>query len=253
MDVHPIATAGFGASAGPYDRGRPGYPSAAIRWLTDRVGLRPGIAVVDLAAGTGKLSHSLAATGVQVIAVEPLEAMRAAIGSGIRALEGTAEAIPLEQASADVVTVGQAFHWFDGDAALAEIHRVLCPGGSLALLWNVRRMEDPIHAAIEELIEPHCDSVPRHRTVSWRDAFERTRLFGPLEEVEFSHDQRVDAEGLAAHVGSISAIGALPDSERRQVLERARSLAGRGDVILRYRCEVQVADRVGGQSPQKLS
>jgi SAM-dependent methyltransferase len=241
MAIHPIATAGFGSSADFYERGRPGYPSAAIRWLTRRVGLRPGITVVDLAAGTGKLSHSLAGTGAQVIAVEPLEAMREAIRSGIRALEGTAEAIPLAGASADVVTVGQAFHWFDGDLALAEIHRVLRPGASLGLLWNVRCLEDPIHAAIEELIEPHCDRVPRHRTASWRVAFEHTSLFGPLEEGEFPHEQRLDAEGLAAQVGSISAIAALPERERTLMLERTRALAAHGEVTLPYRCQVQVA------------
>jgi ubiquinone/menaquinone biosynthesis C-methylase UbiE len=242
--VHPIAAAGFGSAASVYDRGRPGYPSAAIQWLTRRVGMRPGVTVIDLAAGTGKLSHSLAGTGAQVIAVEPLEPMRRAIGPGIRAIEGTAEAIPLARASADAVTVGQAFHWFDGDAALAEIHRILRPGGSLALLWNVRRMEDPIHAAIEELIAPHCGGVPRHQTRKWRDALERTCLFGPLEEAEFRNEQRLDAQGLAARVGSTSVIGALPEREREQVLDRARSLAGSGGVALRYRCEIQIADRL---------
>jgi SAM-dependent methyltransferase len=243
MDVHPIATAGFGSSAHLYDMGRPGYPSAAIRWLSRRAGLRPGTRVVDLAAGTGKLSHALTATGAEVVAVEPLEAMRRAIPSGIRAVEGTAEAIPLAPASVDAVTVGQAFHWFNGSAALAEIHRILRPGGALALLWNVRRMEDPIHAAIEELIAPYCDAVPRHRTTKWREAFERTSLFAPLDEADFPNEQRLDAEGLAARVGSISAIGALPERERGQVLDRVRSLAASGEVTLRYRCQVQVADR----------
>jgi SAM-dependent methyltransferase len=243
MDVHPTAAAGFGSSVDAYDRGRPGYARAAIQWLTPRLGLGPGMTILDLAAGTGKLSRPLAATGAEVIAVEPLAAMRGAIAPGIQAIAGTAEAIPLGRASADAATVGQAFHWFDGDAALAEIHRVLRPGGSLALLWNVRRMEDPIHSAIEELIAPHCGGVPRHRDRNWRDALGRTSLFGPLEEVEFPHEQRLDSEGLADQVGSISAIAALPERERRQVLDRARSLAGRGDVTLRYSCQVQVADR----------
>jgi SAM-dependent methyltransferase len=243
MDVHPTAAAGFGSSVDAYDRGRPGYPSAAIQWLTRRLELGPRMTILDLAAGTGKLSRALVATGAEVIAVEPLEAMRGAIGSEIQAIEGTAEGIPLGSASADAATVGQAFHWFDGDAALAEIHRVLRPGGSLALLWNVRRMEEPVHAAIEELIEPYCDSVPRHRDGTWREAFGRTRLFGQLEEVEFEHEQRLDPEGLASQVGSISAIAALPENERRQVLDRARYIAGRGDATLRYRCQVNVADR----------
>jgi SAM-dependent methyltransferase len=244
MDLHPIAAAGFGAAADAYERGRPGYPSAAIDWLARRVGLKPGATVVDLAAGTGKLSRALAVTGARVIAIEPVEAMRRAIGPGIEAIEATAEAVPLPDGSTEVVTVGQAFHWFDGDAALAEIHRILSPGGSLALLWNARRLEDPIQAAIEELIKPYCGEVPRHRTAPWREAFVRTDLFGPLEEIGFPHEQLLDAEGLAARVGSISGIAALSDDPRAQVLGRVRALAKGGRVKLRYVCEVQVADRV---------
>jgi SAM-dependent methyltransferase len=252
MDVHPIAAAGFGSAVEAYERGRPEYPKTAIQWLARRVGLKPGVTVVDLAAGTGKLSRPLAATGARVIAVEPLEAMRAAIGPAVEAVAGTAEAVPLTDGSAEVVTVGQAFHWFDGDAALAEIHRILRPGGSLALVWNVRRPEEPIHAAIEELIAPHCDDVPRHRTVAWRDAFARSDLFGPLEEMRFSHEQQLDAEGLAAQVGSISAIAALSKEERAELLGRVRALAGNGPVKLRYICEVQVAERCEpGQSPAR--
>jgi SAM-dependent methyltransferase len=243
MRIHPIAAAGFGSSADAYERGRPGYPSPAVEWLGRRLRLRAGVTVVDLAAGTGKLSRPLAATGARVIAIEPLEAMRRAVGPGIEALEGTAEALPLPEESADVVTVGQAFHWFDGEAALAEISRVLRPRGSLALLWNVRRMEDPIHAQIEELIKPHCEHVPRHGRGTWREAFARTELFGPLEEVHFEHEQLLDAEELAARIGSTSAIAALATDQRAQVLEGVRALAGTDRVKLRYRCEVQVTER----------
>jgi hypothetical protein len=109
MDVHPIAAAGFGSSADAYERGRPEYPSAAIRSLARRVGLRPGVTVVDLAAGTGKLSRPLAATGARVTAIEPVEAMRRAIGPGVETVEGTAEASRLPDGSADVVTVGLLF------------------------------------------------------------------------------------------------------------------------------------------------
>jgi SAM-dependent methyltransferase len=242
MSVHPVASAGFGSEAEAYERGRPDYPSAALRWLGERLGLGRGVVVVDLAAGTGKLSRPLAATGTRVIAVEPVAAMRRLIDPGIEAVEGTAEAIPLADGSADVVTVGQAFHWFDGEAALAEIHRVLRPGGLLALLWNVRRMEDPIHLAIEALIKPYCDHVPRHRSGAWRRAFEDASRFGPFQEVSFPHEQLLDAEGLAARIGSTSAIAALPDAERRPILDRARGLATDGQVKLRYTCEIQVAE-----------
>src|SRR5690349_24104856 len=129
MSIHRAASTGFALSAAAYERGRPGYPPAALAWLSERLRLGSGRAVVDLAAGTGKLTRPLADTGAEVVAVEPVAEMRARIGpAAARAHDGTAEAMPLPDASADAVTVGQAFHWFDGPVALAEIHRVLRPG-----------------------------------------------------------------------------------------------------------------------------
>ena len=158
--VHPSAATGFARSVEAYERARPEYPPAAIAWLARELDLRPGRIVVDLAAGSGKLTRPLAALGCEVVAVEPVAEMRAAIGPTARALEGTAEAIPLPDDSADAVTVGQAFHWFDGPKALAEIERVLRPGGALALVWNRRPVESSeLHAQISALIAP----VPRRR------------------------------------------------------------------------------------------
>jgi ubiquinone/menaquinone biosynthesis C-methylase UbiE len=132
--VHEAAARGFARSADAYDRARPDYPAPAIAWLRERLDLHPGRTVVDLAAGTGKLTRPLAATGATVVAIEPVAEMRARIGPAAeRALDGTAEAMPLPDGSADAVTVGQAFHWFDGPAALAEIHRVLRPAARLVI------------------------------------------------------------------------------------------------------------------------
>jgi SAM-dependent methyltransferase len=242
--VHPVASAGFGSAADAYERGRPGYPAAALEWLGERLGIRPGATVVDLAAGTGKLARSLMATGARIVAIEPVEAMRAAIGPGVEALDGTADAMPLPDAAADAVTVAQAFHWFAGEPALREIHRVLRPGGRLALLWNARRMEDPIHGAIEELFAPHYEGVPRHRTGAWRDAFADQDLFGPFEEAGFANEQELDADELVARVGSTSVIAALPEDKRAELLARASALAGTGRVTLRYTCEIHVAARM---------
>jgi SAM-dependent methyltransferase len=248
MPIHPAAAEGFSRSAAAYERGRPEYPPAAIEWLRERLDLRPGRTVVDVAAGTGKLSRPLAATGAEVIAVEPVGAMREAIGPGVRVLEGTAESLPLPDESADAATVGQAFHWFDGDVALAELHRVLRPGGGLALVWNRRRVEDPVQAALEEILAPHRGIVPSHRRERWREAFERTRLFGPFEERRFPNEQVLDAEGLADRVGSISFIAALDDPARQGVLSAVRALAADGPVTLPYLGEVQICRRSPGSS-----
>ena len=146
----PRPRTGFARAADAYERGRPRYPSDAIEWLAGFLA-EP---VVDLAAGTGVLTRALAARGFEVVAVEPVAEMRALIGAGATVLDGTAEAIPLDDASAGAVTVAQAFHWFDVPRALAEIAPVLRPGGVLALLFNRRRMEDEIHRRIQELLAP---------------------------------------------------------------------------------------------------
>jgi ubiquinone/menaquinone biosynthesis C-methylase UbiE len=242
--VHDAAAVGFARSADAYDRARPEAPAEAIAWLAERMGLRSGRTVVDLAAGTGKLTRPLAATGAETIAIEPVAEMRARIGdAAARSLDGTAEAIPLPDASADAVTVAQAFHWFDGPAALAEIHRVLRPGGALALVWNRRPLEDPVHAAIERVIAPYRGDAPAHRSGAWRAAFDATTLFGPLEERTFAHSRPHDADALADRVGSTSFVAALSDGPQADVIAAVRALAADGPVDLPYVCEVLVCDR----------
>jgi SAM-dependent methyltransferase len=240
--IHRAAAEGFARSADAYERGRPEYPPEAISHFVDRLPARA--TVLDLAAGTGKLTRPLLATGLSVIPVEPVAEMRAALPRGTRALAGTAEAIPLADGAVDAVAVAQAFHWFDGDAALAEIHRVLRPRGVLALFWNRRVEDDPVNAAIEELVAPHRGAVPTHRGDAWRAAFDRTRSFGPLEEQVFENVLEQDAAGLEARVGSISFIATLEPSERAEVLERARALAGEGTVRVPYRTEVHISRRL---------
>ena len=240
--IHRAAAEGFARSADAYERGRPGYPAEAVSHFVDRLPARA--TVLDLAAGTGKLTRPLLAAGLSVIAVEPVAEMRAALPRDTRGLPGAAEAIPLADAAVDAVAVGQAFHWFDGDAALAEIHRVLRPAGLLALFWNRRLEEDPVNRAIEELVAPYRGGVPTHHGDAWRAAFERTDLFGALEERSFVHSQELDAAGLEARVGSISFIAALEPGERSRVLARARALAGDGDVSVPYRTDVEICARL---------
>jgi SAM-dependent methyltransferase len=240
--LHRAAAVGFARSADAYERGRPGYPAAAVAHVLGR--LAPDAVVLDLAAGTGKLTRPLLAAGLRVTAVEPVAEMRAALPPAARALEGTAEAIPLQDGAVDAVTVGQAFHWFDGDAALNEIARVLWPGGLLALLWNRRVDEDPVNRAIEDLIAPYRADVPTHRGNAWRAAFERTTSFGPLSEEVFDNVVEQDADGLEARVGSISFVASLEPGERAALLERARAIAGSGRVSIPYRTEVHTCERL---------
>jgi len=234
--------AGEGA-ARAYEQARPSYPAEAVAHVVGHGGIGPGRRVLDLAAGTGKLTRLLVPTGAEVVAVEPVEEMRARIGAGARVLAGTAEAIPLDDASADAVTVAQAFHWFDGPLALAEIHRVLRPGSALALVWNRRPLDDPLHARIEALIRPHRGSAPSYASGAWRRALDGSALFGPLEERTFAHERAVDADALADRVGSMSFVAALDAGPRAEIVRAARELAAGGPVALRYVCELFVCDR----------
>jgi ubiquinone/menaquinone biosynthesis C-methylase UbiE len=235
--VHPSAATGFARSVEAYERARPEYPPEAIAWLAQELDLRPGRTVVDLAAGSGKLTRPLAALGCEVIAIEPVAEMRAAIGPTARALDGTAEAMALPDDSADAVTVGQAFHWFDGPRALAEIERVLRPGGALALVWNRRPSErSALHAAITEMIAPYHGDAPAHASGAWRDAFAGREL----TEQHFEFIQRLDADGLADRVGSTSFVAALDDATREPLLARVRALAPDGPVDVPYECEIHV-------------
>jgi SAM-dependent methyltransferase len=239
--LHPAAAVGFARSADAYERGRPGYPDAAVDRL---VAALPGRHVVDLAAGTGKLTRALVARGLDVVAVEPVAEMRAAIAPPASAHDGSAEAIPLPDDSVDAVTVAQAFHWFDGPRALREIHRVLAPGGVLALIWNRRDSTDELQGRLTALLEPLRGGVPAHRDDAWRAAIEDSALFGALREETFANEQAVDADGLADRVGSISFVGAMGERRRAALLADVRALAAGGTVTLRYVVELQIARRM---------
>ncbi|HEY7478667.1 MAG TPA: class I SAM-dependent methyltransferase [Actinomycetota bacterium] len=248
-EVHPAAAVGFGRSADAYERGRPGFPMDAIGLVADRLGLRPGVTVLDLGAGTGKLSADLRATGATVLALEPVAAMRAALVASLPdvvAIGGVAERVPLADGCLDAAAAAQAFHWFDPDATIRELHRVLRPDGGLGLVWNVRDEDDPLQASLSGIVAPHRGDAPAYRGARWRDVFADSELFRPLERSSFRHEQRLSADGVVDRIGSISFIAALDPPERDVVTAQVRHLLGRRtEVVLPYRTDVWITRRAG--------
>jgi SAM-dependent methyltransferase len=249
-DLHPLAAAGFGAAADAFARGRPDYPAALGRWLGERLDLGPGTVVADLAAGTGKLTSLLLGSGARVVAIEPVEAMWRALSVAlpqVPVVAGLAEAIPLADRSVDVVAVGQAFHWFNGELAVPEIARVLRPGGTLAVVYNSPELDQPAQARLRAIIESRRGSAPHHEHGSWQAALASTPLFELVGEQRVRNEQTLDSDRLVDRVGSISYIAALPAAERAQVTAEVRGVADAyGDPLtLRYLTESVLFHRRG--------
>jgi SAM-dependent methyltransferase len=244
LTIHPRAAVGFVRAADVYERARPSYPQDAIEWLVAQTGLAPGSTVVDLGAGTGKLTRLLLPTGARVVAVEPIAEMRAHI-DGAEVVDGTAEAIPLPDGSADAVTVAQAFHWFDHGRALPEIHRVLREEGSLVLVWNMRDLDDPVQRGVEELLQPLRDGVPGQVAGAWREPLERSRLFGSAVVREFTYEQRFTTDDLCDRVASTSFVAAMSALDREELLVRVRALTHgiEEPFAFPYKTEVHVVPR----------
>jgi SAM-dependent methyltransferase len=207
----------FAAVADAYEKARPGYPEEAVRWLT---GDEP-LDVVDLGAGTGKLTRSLVALGHRVTAIEPLPEMLEhlpAAAPGAAAILGSAEIIPLPDAYADVVTSAQAFHWFDHSVALPEIARVLRPRGRLALVWNTRDEREPWVARLSELIGSEAIDSD-----DWL-GIDESGLFGLVERARFQFEQRLYRETLHDLVLSRSYCAKLAPADREPILTAVAQL-----------------------------
>lgn len=249
MPIDDVAARGFEAGAAAYEAARPGYPDAAVEALRRHLSLGPGRRVCDLAAGTGKWTRRLLELGAEVVAVEPVEAMRKQLetalpaGSAIEVVDGAAEAIPLPDASVDVVTVAQAFHWFEAPAALAEIARVLRPGGGVALLWNERDESAAWVAEMSRIIRWHERTVSRYQHVDWPAIVAADGRFTPLQEEAVHWEQPMTREVLADRVRSISYVAVMPPTERERLAAEVTALVGRlpEPFSLPYRCRVQWA------------
>jgi len=233
----------FETAAERYERGRPLYAGDAVAWLAKRIGIGPGRRVLDLGAGTGKLTRQLVAVGADVVAVEPGAAMRAQLERvvpGAEALAGSAEEIPLPDASVDAVTAGQAAHWFRHDEAFREIHRVLRPCGGVGLLWNEWDEDDPLQLEIKQALAPFRPPRPeidRDGPPAWRASVDALPLFGPVEERRFPHVIHTDADGIVEWVSSTSPfIMAAPEDQASiEALVREAARGGPCDLVLATR------------------
>jgi ubiquinone/menaquinone biosynthesis C-methylase UbiE len=228
------AALGFDANAGAYEAARPSYPAEAVAHIVGHGRIGPGRRVLDLAAGTGKLTRLLVPTGADVVAVEPVAGMRArlaaSLGEAVEVLDGTAEAIPLDHASLDAVTVAQAFHWFDPPTALAELARVLRPGGHLFLVWNTRdRGVDWVRRFGDLLVDgpdaerPYDSYYEVDYAALVADA--GRRAFEPVTVWRHAWEQPSDEDLLVARAESVSVVGSLPPGQKAIVLDRVRDLA----------------------------
>lgn len=209
----------FGANADAYERARPAWPEAAARWLVpDDAEL-----VVELGAGTGKLTRAITALGVEVVAVEPDPRMLAVLrGLGLEGVEGSAEAIPLGNGAANAVVAGSSLHWFDLDLALPEIHRVLRPGGRLGFGWNHRDDRHPAIARMGAAVRAAQERArgPRWPSRDWAAELTASGLFLDVERALFEHVHEIPREALRDHLMSYSGVAALDEDERRRVIAK---------------------------------
>jgi SAM-dependent methyltransferase len=211
----------FGRVADTYHSVRPPYFPSLLDRAQQALELQPSARVLDLAAGTGRLTHELAQRFAHVVAVEPDDDMRALIADG-EVLAGSAEAIPLDDDSVDAVFVGEAFHWFDASAAIAEIARVLRTRGGLAIVWtHWWETEPPLPAPALDLLREPWERFANQRNPPWDEAFAGSP-FEPLRKERFEEEMTVDVDTLLALYSTTSSLAALPEEERAALLAAVR-------------------------------
>lgn len=246
--IHRAAARGFEAAVDRYERGRPGYPPEAVDLLVSQLEIRAGRDLLELGAGSGKFTELVVGSGARITAVEPVRAMRAALVvrcPTVVVLDGTAESIPVADGTADLAVCAQAFHWFEAERALGELHRVLRPGGGLGLIWNVRDETSGWSRQLTAIFDAVAGDGPRYRDGRWRIAFERTAWFGPLQHRAVDHVHKVTRAAFVDRAMSVSYVASAAQDERRRIqaeverlLDADPDLAGREHVGVPYRTDV---------------
>jgi SAM-dependent methyltransferase len=217
---------GFESGSETYERARPEYPAAAVECIVATAGIARGTRVLDLAAGTGKLTRPLRASGANCVALEPSAAMRKVFKQvlpTVPLIAGTAESIPAATGSMDAVVVGQAFHWFDPRRSLAEIARVLHPAGWLTLIWNERDESDPTMAELVR-VSKWDRNQPYPMGKDFGKLIDRSGLFGPVERTKFHFVLSVDRQRFADQVASRSYVRVMGEPDRQALLARVAEL-----------------------------
>ncbi|MFJ6213630.1 class I SAM-dependent methyltransferase [Streptomyces sp. NPDC092296] len=241
MTVHQAAGVGYQRAADTYERSRPSYPMPVIRELADAVRLERGRTVVDLGAGTGKFTRLLALTGARVIALEPVAAMRGRLAEllpGVEVGDGTAEATGLPDGSADVVVAAQSWHWFRPDEALAEVERVLRPGGALALVWNTFDTSVPWVRDFQQIYFGRApEGLPSHLDGAWRRLLERRPCWSAIQERHLPNPHPVTREGVLERMASSSIIAALDPAGQQRVRAEV-------DAVLRAHPQTRDGERI---------
>jgi SAM-dependent methyltransferase len=249
VSIADVAARGFGSAGDAYERGRPSYPAEAVSFLAGEMALGPEATVAEVAAGTGKFTRLLVPGGARIVAVEPVAAMHAVLADKVPSagvVAGAAEALPLAEASVDTVVVAQAFHWFRVPEALAEVARVLRPGGGLGVVWNDRDDTVAWVAELSALIRWDDRPAPSYHEVDWAAAVAATDRFGPVETRRLRLEQRLDAETLVDRVLSTSYIAASPMEDQDALAGRVRGLVAAMEepFVLPYRTDVFWCHRI---------
>ncbi len=234
-DKARLGRSGFASGSALYERARPGYSGDAVAHLLDALAIGADSRVLDVAAGTGKLTRALVAAGAATVACEPSASMRDVFASavpGALQVGSTAELLPFADRSFDAVTVAQAFHWFDAPVALAEFARVLRPGGGLGLVWNERDESDPVVAELTRISKWDVHQ-PYPVGMDFGPVIAASGRFGPVSRTRLRFTQELDRTGFVEQVASRSYIAVLPEDRRAEILGHVADLAATLDEPIR--------------------